>query len=377
MGERDFSVENSSHSSASFFRKIREKLTIPNETQLEILHRNMTLLKANMSGVDAIVKHIQGSSGQLNESVDERVNVVNPHPFEYLINCPDMCKRINGELFVIAYIHSAVDHYKRRMIIRQTWGNSAYYDVNIRLVFVMGAKVSDGSNSEIQQALYFEAEQYADIVQENFDDTYRNLTYKGIAALKWISNYCSHAKFVVKTDDDIFVNSFALLKRLSRLVRQEKTSGFLMCLVWKNMVVMRQGKWKVDESEWKDSTYPTYCSGSAFILSMDVALKLYKISYQVPFFWVDDFYITGLLPLKLGNVTHIQISSSYVLNGKMLEEKFTSPQWFQYLFSHVHNLNSIQTFWRKVVDLASGKAMPTIKFALPGQLPKVEHKIDP
>ena len=34
-------------------------------------------------------------------------------------------------------------------------------------------------HADLQQALYFESEQYGDIVQEDFLDSYRNLTYKG------------------------------------------------------------------------------------------------------------------------------------------------------------------------------------------------------
>lgn len=71
------------------------------------------------------------------------------------------------------------------MIIRQTWGNAENYDVNIRVVFIMGARptgggVKDvkggakvekkggakgGADSAVQQALMFEAEQYGDLVQ--------------------------------------------------------------------------------------------------------------------------------------------------------------------------------------------------------------------
>jgi beta-1,3-galactosyltransferase 1 len=89
---------------------------------------------------------------------------------------------------------------------------------------------------------------------------------------------------------------------------------------------------------------------------------------QVPFFWVDDFYITGLLPLKLGSVKHKQFMSTYVLDGTKLEEKFTGAQWFTYIFSHVHNLNSIQSVWNKLVRLAHGEEHAEIKFALPGEL---------
>jgi hypothetical protein len=118
---------------------------------------------------------------------------------------------------------------------------------------------------------------------------------------------------------------------------------------------------QVTKEEWPDDSYPTYCSGSAFVMSTDVARSMYRVSYDVPFFWVDDFYITGLLPLKLGNVTHRQFASTYVLNGDLLEDSFTGSQWYTYVFSHVHNLDRIQSVWQTLTRLAKGQAVATIQ----------------
>jgi len=117
---------------------------------------------------------------------------------------------------------------------------------------------------------------------------------------------------------------------------------------------------QVTKEEWPDDWYPTHCSGSAFTMSMDVAVGMHRVSYDVQFFWVGDFYITGLLPLKLANVTHRQFASTYVLNGDRLEEQFTGSQWYLYIFSEVHNLDRIQSVWNVVVQLAAGKIRPQI-----------------
>ena len=77
-----------------------------------------------------------------------------------------------------------------------------------------------------------------------------------MAALRWIARYCAHARYVLKTDDDIFVNAFNLLRHLRRLDRLSAAAapgdtaappprGLLLCLVWYTMTVMREGKWKV------------------------------------------------------------------------------------------------------------------------------------
>ena len=64
---------------------------------------------------------------------------------------------------------------------------------------------------------------------------------------------------------------------------------------------MRTGKWKVAKEDFAPDHYPTYCSGSAFLMSIDAAISMHKASYDVPFFWVDDFYLTGLLVRLLSN----------------------------------------------------------------------------
>lgn len=203
---------------------------------------------------------------------------------------------------------------------------------------------------------------YNDIVQEDFIDAYKNLTYKGVAALKWITHYCLNSKYVLKADDDMFVNMFTLLRHLSSYYRfGTHRNDLILCLVWGRMIVMRSGKWAVSEKEFPGKYYPTYCSGSAFTLSTDVAMKLYYASYSVPFFWVDDFYITGLLPLKL-KLKHKQFMSTYVLDGRKLEEKFNGPQWYTFVFSHVHDLSAIQRVWKNLLKLAKGEIQPEIKY---------------
>ncbi len=343
-----------------------------NNQTLQKMMSNMTLMKANKTALQNIIKTVNDSRMDTIIRVEDidQSKVANPHRFKYLLNAPNVCK--NKDVFMIVYVHTAPSHYKRRMVIRQTWGNYKYYkDVIVRVIFVMGLTID---KPQVQQALAFESEQYGDIIQEDFIDSYKNLTYKGVAALKWISNHCRNAKFVLKTDDDIFVNTFSLLRHLKSLeAHGVNNKGLIMCLVWNRMKVMRTGKWKVSEQDFKDSYYPTYCSGSAYTLSIDVAIKMHEVSYHVPFFWVDDFYITGLLPLKAG-FKHKQFISTYVLDGRKLEEKFTSSQWFTYIFSHVHNLNTIQSVWDRLVHLAQGDVAPTVKFAMPGELSKFEEE---
>ena len=47
-----------------------------------------------------------------------------------------------------------------------------------------------------------------DLVQGDFLDTYHNLSYKAVMGYMWVAEFCSQADFVVKTDDDLFVDLY-------------------------------------------------------------------------------------------------------------------------------------------------------------------------
>ncbi len=80
---------------------------------------------------------------------------------------------------------------------------------------------------------------YNDIVQENFQDSYRYLTFKGIMAMKWITEYCNHTEFILKTDDDIITNTFIILRHLRSLSEHNiYNSNSVLCLVWSRMKVI-------------------------------------------------------------------------------------------------------------------------------------------
>lgn len=41
------------------------------------------------------------------------------------------------------------------------------------------------------------------------------------------------------------------------------------------------------------NTYPNYLSGTAYVMSMDVAQRLYNVSLSTPIFHLEDVYLTG------------------------------------------------------------------------------------
>lgn len=314
-----------------------------NETELQQeVQRLHSLLNVSFAVENMSIADLQHHIRSLKKLVP-----LNPHWFQYTINPANIC--VGKDIFLLVYVHSAPNHFKQRMAIRETWGNSENFPgIMIKVVFLCGVV----PEKLIQDALLMEADAYGDIIQENFVDSYRNLTYKGIMGLKWTSTYCRHARFLLKTDDDIFVNMFNLVAHLQSMTSHRgRVNRLLLCLVWYHMKVMRdtKSKWYLSPAEFKSDYFPTYCSGSAFVLTVDVAAAMFEASLRTQFFWVDDFYVTGLLAKKAG-VVHENFNSVYSLGPSTFLQKFTEPnRWTTLVIGHVHNLNHLKIVWRNAV----------------------------
>ncbi|XP_023334739.1 LARGE xylosyl- and glucuronyltransferase 2 [Eurytemora carolleeae] len=186
---------------------------------------------------------------------------------------------------------------------RETWGNPNIPGVNTRLVFLLGM-VSDVAK---QNSVKKEAMQYKDIVQGDFLDTYRNLSYKNVFGKLWVSNFCEQADFVVKTDDDMFVDLYAtyFFTRQYLVSPEYNDNSFLLCPMWPPTRILRdkKRKWYVsyDEISKKEGgdLYPPYCSGYFYILNPGTSARLVVAAQTTKFLWIDDAWVTGYIAKKL------------------------------------------------------------------------------
>ena len=64
---------------------------------------------------------------------------------------------------------------------------------------MMGTPTTEDDIRTIQE----EHRLFGDIVQGSFIESYRNLTLKAVMALKWVTTYCTNAKYVIKVGNPI------------------------------------------------------------------------------------------------------------------------------------------------------------------------------
>ncbi|ESO06601.1 hypothetical protein HELRODRAFT_160790 [Helobdella robusta] len=272
----------------------------------------------------------------------------------------------------IMYVHSSVKNTELRQIIRKTWGQpDLFKNYKSKIIFAVGRP----QNAHWQRKLNLEFEIFKDILQGDFMDTYKNLTYKAVFTLKWVSLYCKHVPIVMKADDDSFLNIFQLkhylIYNLSR--SNDDNQGFsdgkstttakinyngddnlkILCPVYGDnvMPILRDKKtcmkWCVDKHDLPGRTgFPTYCSGIAYFFTQELVQKMVQHIQTTPYFWIDDVYITGLLPMKIPNVKYLSISDETILDNKQAFSEYrnnTLP--IRYNVVHLGDTKAFAILW--------------------------------
>uniref|UniRef100_A0A8D9ED28 Hexosyltransferase n=1 Tax=Cacopsylla melanoneura TaxID=428564 RepID=A0A8D9ED28_9HEMI len=225
----------------------------------------------------------------LNDS-SQLINITN---FKFLIN--PTCSQSP----YIVVVSSAPGNYHKRHLIRSTWG------LGVPLYFFFGETANN------QTLLDTESAEYHDVVQGSFIDSYRNLTYKHTMVFKWVLYNCPRVRYVLKIDDDVFINVAKLDEFLTQTLSPYGTRNLLMCTeVFVDQLAIRtyRSKWRVSFAEYPHRLYPPYCIGASLLYSPDIMFKLYQsLQQDGKYFWVDDVFITGIVFSNL-NLTHSEFN---------------------------------------------------------------------
>ncbi|XP_050092235.1 uncharacterized protein LOC126575539 [Anopheles aquasalis] len=245
---------------------------------------------------------------------------------------------------VLVLVHSAPANVEKRDTIRSTWGRP---DSRARLIFLLGAVNSSAAQRVIEE----ESLTNDDIVQGSFFDAYRNMTYKHVMALKWYNYHCPDARYVLKVDDDVFINTPVLYDVLQLVAPQR---NLLLCELKQKLSVKRthRSKWFVSWREYPARYYPPHCPGYSILYSADVARGLYREAQRQPFFWIDDVHITGTVA-HYANLTITPMDGLY-LDGEqrtdLLNRKLNATG-LVFFFTHPNlPMNEIRQLWQVVTE---------------------------
>ncbi|KAJ8306550.1 hypothetical protein KUTeg_017095 [Tegillarca granosa] len=217
-------------------------------------------------------------------------------------NIEPLC--IKGTSFIIL-ITSSPEHFSKRNEIRKTWCQPEKYGRprnSWQCIFLVGEfyNSQEGSTKTNSNAnLKEESQIHKDLLQGSYVDSYRNLTFKVVHGLHWVSRTCP-VDYVLKTDDDCFVNANLLYKLvISHPNAYNVYIGNVLTELEKRKVVRdKQSRWHVPLDVYPEQYYPKYASGAGYLLSKDLVHRLVNVCKYIKPIPIEDAYI-GILASKL------------------------------------------------------------------------------
>ncbi|XP_030846805.1 beta-1,3-galactosyltransferase 1 [Strongylocentrotus purpuratus] len=237
-------------------------------------------------------------SGSEDNSTNTHRSLSASHDYNLVLNEPEVCRtkgRNETDVFLLVCVFTIHSNFERRKAIRETWGSQKIVrGKQIMTLFMLGKS----KNQYHQRLVELESKRHGDIIMEDFVDSYQNLTLKTIMTMKWTSQYCSDVNYVMKTDDDMYINYDALITHLTD-PETPKTKHFVGNKFSGNAPIRNpKSKWYVPKKMYSNPRYPSFCSGTGYVMSGDIPARAYNMSLHTRFLYLEDVYM-GLCMKKL------------------------------------------------------------------------------
>lgn len=271
----------------------------------------------------SVTSHVATSNVQVMEKCDANMSVTNLTDFAslpaaiknflfyrhcrhypMLLDLPGKCGGVNKseEVFLLLVIKSSPNNYDRREVLRKTWAKERMHNgVWIRRVFILGSSGDGYEKIKLNKLLQAEQEEFNDIIQWDFSDTFHNLTLKQTLFLGWMERNCPNVRFLFNGDDDVFANTDNMVDYLQSLEDNDGSKHLFTGYLFINEIVVRWkgSKYFVPDVIQETKTYPPYCGGGGYLFSGYTALVIHKMSPSIPIHPIDDAYM-GMCLAKAG-----------------------------------------------------------------------------
>ncbi|XP_046448164.1 beta-1,3-galactosyltransferase 5-like [Daphnia pulex] len=250
--------------------------------------------------------------------------------FKYPI-ATKQCGNINSSVrSVFIAVISATGNFEKRSKIRETWKN--HIDLvlqkgllgKIHFGFILGqpenANELQGKSKDIQEKIQDENDNFGDIIQIEMLDFYRNLPLKMAGLLNWVITNCRQVDFVLKIDDDMYLNVHVL----AHFVKTYYESGKMTIFGQSDRVDSKSNnwgpqrsasQWKISLDEWPWNTYPNYVNGPVYLMHKTAIVPLLAAIQTTPIMPFENIYLTGICSEKAGVRTQYSSGPNSIVKG--------------------------------------------------------------
>ncbi|CBY21449.1 unnamed protein product [Oikopleura dioica] len=260
-----------------------------------------------------------------------------------VLHKPSNCTKVHGfnQTTVLIGVKSHPSGIEKRNLIRRTWSQARYWTnqifgktpIQLKTIFLVGSTPTTDLRDE--------AEEYNDIYQWDFTEDLFNLTNKDHQLITFFENHCSFANFIVKADDDIFLNPKVIQRLIVKNLFDPKRSvngtyrniptGQLVTFdapieMFGSMVIGAKpfrdplNKYFIPNSFYSDAfgEYPKYFSGALFVMTNRALSLIGPKARETPAFPIDDVWV-GMVLERAGLDNHL--SHEYLMYIGLMNEQ--------------------------------------------------------
>lgn len=202
---------------------LRENQLLPKDSHFLTIKRDfLKYLSSHLRdkpypGVEYYTQYIMAMTGRkpLTEIKPLRQdfgNVINDvTSFQYPIDI-EKCKKNSADPSFFVAIMSAPHNMKQRTAIRQTWLRHLKSSAKERHgkrsfnLIGFGFITSQTSDQILQKEIEKESKTHLDILQVGTTYSENNLTPQAVGLINWLHSNCSDVEFVLKVEDNVYVN---------------------------------------------------------------------------------------------------------------------------------------------------------------------------
>lgn len=138
--------------------------------------------------------------------------------------------------------------------------------------------------------------------------------------LKWVEGNCPQVAYLVKIDDDVFLNVPLLLNFLHNdtLEGQDLITGHVYSSVSRDEDPY--SKWYTPKILWSKPVLPDFVAGFCYVLGSRVRANLYYNALKAHLFHLEDVFLTGIVRETYLSVGVVNISPTTYKNWSPASE---------------------------------------------------------
>ena len=89
-------------------------------------------------------------------------------------------------------------------------------------------------------------------------------------------------------------------------------------------------------------------------MGMGAVKEMHHAAHKTPFFWIDDVYITGLLPSKVTDIEYIDFLKNFTLKQPIAYQQYmNTSQPISYILAHIKKIDEFKQMWESLLKRIS------------------------